>query len=433
MAEPAPESERYLAAVERQLPFAQDERAEILDELRAHLADSAAALQEAGMDPADAERIAVERLGPAKRLADELARARRDTTRLLAAAGAGVWGALSGAAYGGIVGLGFALVATVAATAVMTAEVYQLGGTFGVDEATRSSIVIMAIGMAVFGAGRVLTPTVAARAGFAAATVRRLTVPLGAALLLVFALVGWSGALDWLGVIALLALPLWWAAGAWQTREIRLGVPVRLVKALLVALVVAFLATIPAGATFPWSVSYAEPKTGQLPLIPDYGFSRIAAPIPAAVEADRVITIVSGDHTNMIESVLFPSRASLDGWHDLRVEAWRNDLAGNVVDQAETEPLATGPAQWSSGAVTPDGLDMAAYLSSSGEQPLPPSVATLSGSVRVDHWPGIQAVFVALTGIAPDGRRYLVGDPGSATVYFNGTALDWFAGVLAGH
>jgi len=374
MAEPTSESERYLAAVERQLPFGQDERTEILDELRAHLADSAAALQEAGMGPTEAERVAVERLGPAGRLSDELTRARRDKARLLAAAGAGVWGAIGGAAWGGILGLGFALVATVGATAVMTAEVYQFGGTYGVDDATRSSILIVALGMAVFGAGRVLTPTVAARAGFAAATVRRLTVPLGAALLLLFALVGWSGALNWLAVIALLALPLWWAAGAWQTREIRLGFPSRLVKGLLIALVVAFLATIPAGATFPWSAANGQTQTDPSIDAREASEGRIAAPTPAAVHADHVITMFTGDRTGAIASVVMSSRASLDGWSDLRVEAWRADPTGMVVDPAAAEPLATRPAQWSSGARTLDGVDVAAQLSSIGASALPPTV-----------------------------------------------------------
>ena len=433
MVERLPESERYLAAVEGQLPFAEDERAEILDELRAHLADSAAALQEAGMSPAEAERIAVERLGPARRLADELARARRDSRRLLAAAGAGVLGVLSGAAWGGFIGLGFAMVATVAATAVMTAAVYQLGATYGLDDATRSSIMIVAIGMAVFGAGRVLTPTVAARAGFAAAKVRRLTAPLGAALLLVFALVGWSGPLNWLSVIALLALPLWWAAGAWQTREFQFGVPARLVKGLLVALVVAFLATIPAGATFPWSAANRQPQADLSIAAWEASERRIAAPVPAAVWADHVIGMITGDRTNAVGSVVVSSPASLAGWSDFRVEVWRQDSAGQVVDPAATEPLATGPAQWSSGARTPDGVDVAAYLSSIGAAPLPQTVATLGGSVRVDHWPGIRTVFVTLTGVAPDGRRYLVTDVGTLTVYFSGTALDWFAGVMAGH
>ena len=87
MSETTPESERFLEAVERKLPFAEGERTEILDELRGHLADCAVALRDAGLEPIEAERAAVARLAPADRLADELTRARRDTSRLLAAAG----------------------------------------------------------------------------------------------------------------------------------------------------------------------------------------------------------------------------------------------------------------------------------------------------------------------------------------------------------
>jgi hypothetical protein len=103
--------ESYLGAVERRLPFDDGERAEILDELRVHLSDSAAATQDAGVDPIEAQRTAVDRLGPPEKLAGELTKARRDTTRLLAAAGAGAWGVVRGVAWGSLVGLGFALLA----------------------------------------------------------------------------------------------------------------------------------------------------------------------------------------------------------------------------------------------------------------------------------------------------------------------------------
>lgn len=102
------ERRRFLMAVERGLPFEELERLEVIDELRVHLDDSAAALQEAGMDPAEAEKTAVDRLGPAERLANQLTKARLDRDRLLVAAGAGVWGLVRG-------GFGRYLVALIAA------------------------------------------------------------------------------------------------------------------------------------------------------------------------------------------------------------------------------------------------------------------------------------------------------------------------------
>ena len=61
----------------------------------------------------------------------------------------------------------------------------------------------------------------------------------------------------------------------------------------------------------------------------------------------------------------------------------------------------------------------------SSSVPWGPKAMTLSGSVRLDRTPGITAAWVALTGIAPDGQRHLIGDPTYVEATFNGTTLDW--------
>ena len=99
------ERDRFLDAVAVHLPFNEAERGDILEELAAHLADSAARLEADGLAPDAAERMAIERLGPPDRLADELTRARRSPRRLFAAAGAGTWAAVSGVVYGYLFGL----------------------------------------------------------------------------------------------------------------------------------------------------------------------------------------------------------------------------------------------------------------------------------------------------------------------------------------
>jgi hypothetical protein len=50
----------------------------------------------------------------------------------------------------------------------------------------------------------------------------------------------------------------------------------------------------------------------------------------------------------------------------------------------------------------------------------------------MNHSPGVSWAWVAITGIAPDGARYLLSEVSGNQVYFSGTALDWFEAVLAG-
>jgi hypothetical protein len=444
MPEPESEAERYLRLVDRRLPFDDDERAEILDELRGHLEDTAAGFRERGLAPDEADRAAVERLGSAEKLADELMRARRDTSRLLAAAGAGAWGLLRGGAWGGLVGVGFLVVVYTIVVFLTNLATYQLGVSWaGFGNSATGAFGEVEIGFALLIAGRVATPAIAARAARPGRSVRLLTVPIGAAMALAYALVGWSGPLDWLAVVLLVSLPLWWIAGAWQTSPIRLGYPSRLVKSLGVILVVGIAASLLATGTFPWSRAYVPPGQPEVPpghVVVDQGFDRIAPQAPAGVSNATLFdtTIATGSVGEPIASVVMTGRTPLANWTDLRVEAWATAKADGywlVVDPTATQPLATAPVEWLSGARTLDGIDMTSDAEQSIGTPLPRSLSTLSGRVTVRlTQPAI--VCLAVTGVAPDGRRYLVQFPNGGSfvrVSFEGSALDWIETVLAGH
>ena len=422
MSETTPESERFLEAVERKLPFAEGERTEILDELRGHLADCAVALRDAGLEPIEAERAAVARLAPADRLADELTRARRDTSRLLAAAGAGVWGAVRGGLWGGLIGFGVVMVAAVALAAANNAALRFLSAElFSADSGTNSIIGIVILGIAALVAGRVVTPTVAARAGYAGRLVRRATVPLGAVMLLAYALLVWSGPLNWPSVVLLVSLPLWWGAGAWQIRLVRLGFPRRLAIGLVAALVVSLGASTIVG-----------PASPQLPasgVSSGPGFDRMGAPLADGLSGAGAGGTSYGDAYREL-SIDVPDRGLLAGWNDLRIEAWRgiDPTRGWGLDPGETAPFLTGPVVWSAAGTSPDG-NHTWYESS----PWPPNAATLTGGLRLDRSPGVTDAWLVLTGVAPDGTRHLLSDPSGTQVFFSGTALDWFGAVLAGH
>jgi hypothetical protein len=429
MPEPAPESERFLSAVEQRLPFADDERAEIVDELRVHLADCSEALRNAGMDPIEADRMAVDRLGSAEGLADELTRERRDPTRLLAAAGSGVWGVARGGVWGGLVGFGVVMVAAVALTVANNAAFRFLGADgYSWDPVTNAILGMAVLDIAALVAGRVVTPTVAARAGFTGRVVRRVTIPLGAAILLAYALLIWSGPLNWPAVVVLMSLPLWWIAGAWQTRPLRLGFPRRLAVGLVLTLVASVLASLVIG---PGEFQVAGlSSVGSF----DPGYGRMAAPPPGDLTKGLGSGVsTAGDYVEL--SLDVADRGQLAGWSDLRVEAWRGiapitgagAAQGPELDPSETAPFLTGPVVWSAAGTSPDGNSTWSYSS-----PWPPNAATLSGALLMNHSPGVSWAWVAITGIAPDGARYLLSEVSGNQVYFSGTALDWFEAVLAG-
>ena len=86
----------------------------------------------------------------------------------------------------------------------------------------------------------------------------------------------------------------------------------------------------------------------------------------------------------------FSDPSVLAGWRDLRVEAWPATAPWGlaVVDPSARAPFATGPAGWSPPDGSPEGS---------------PSTA-LSGTLRLDHSPGAQWEYMAITGLAPDGQ-----------------------------
>ena len=212
----------YLHRVAERLPFDEPERREIPDELAAHLADTAAALEADGVEPAEAERRALLRLGAPGVLADELTQAHRSPARLLAAAGAGTQALLGGGLYGFLWGIVLGLVGSFVLGVGVQAAVGLLHLEWhGFDAGWNSALSLVPLGAALYVAGRAATPAVAARAGYRARTARWVTALLGGALVAVYALRGWDGAMTWVTVAALAVLPALWVAGAWRGTALR--------------------------------------------------------------------------------------------------------------------------------------------------------------------------------------------------------------------
>ena len=84
------ERDAFLASVRSRLDLPDAIARDVLEELAGHLEDAAAELRAAGLSADDAERRAIGRLGDARALGTELARARRGRRQLLAAVGGGI-------------------------------------------------------------------------------------------------------------------------------------------------------------------------------------------------------------------------------------------------------------------------------------------------------------------------------------------------------
>ncbi len=433
----------FLARVAARLPFAEDERREIVAELTDHLADATAALENGGLAPDQAERAALERLGSPDDLADALTRARRTPRRLLAAAGAGTWALATGSLYGLLVGLAVMAVAEIALLALVGLGSVLLGYQWQLltDQGWNSALAVLGLGLAAYVAARRLTPVLARRAGYRVAVMRRAVALVGGLALAAYALFGWSGPLNWPAVVVLLALPAWWMVGAWQGRDLAFGrrrlVAIGLGGVLVVALSVLLVLEAPA-------LGVVSSGGGASAVAPDLtSYDRIAAPAPDGIttgsDASGSGAPTAGDPRTWV-AVILRDPVALAGWHDLRIEAWRGvgtDSSGGgpaALDPAARGPFALAPVQVGPPPASPGGgfrfppPDPRAPAA----QWWPAGSVMVSGALLVDREPGLGWALVAITGIAPDGRRHFVTGPDTIQTVFRGTAWDWFGALATG-
>jgi hypothetical protein len=411
----------FLQRIADGLPFDEAEKLDILRELAVHLADSTARLEADGLPLDAAERTALDRLGPPERLAAELTQARRTPRRLLAAAGAGTWAAVSGIVYGYLFGVLILVVVSIGTVALAASVVHLFGGSWG-SLLDNSALTLLALGVGVYVAGLKVTSVVAARAGYHIRAARRVTTALGGGLVLAYALVGWSGTLNWPDVAILLSLPAWFVVGAW--RSTAASFPSRRWRLQILGLM---LVLVPLGLVL--GASQQPQSSGGV--WPTAGVERIGLATPAAVAAAQ-----DGDGGGIGGGVvsigtIIRDPAVLAGWRDLRVEAWRGtgvvgiDPSLLALDPAARGPFAVGPA----GFETPGETPRWAWGSGTA---VPYGSVRLSGSVRVDRSPNVTLAWVAITGVGPDGRRYIINGPLFDSTSFNGTAWDWFAAIIEG-
>jgi hypothetical protein len=392
----------YLAELGARLPLPEPQRAEVLEELAAHLGDGVADLVAHGRDPDTAESEVLRRLGSPNELAQGLLRARQTPSQLLAAAGAGVFAAIRSGLFGAIVGW---LLVTLAA-ALATVGLQLLRPVLGLPEWSGwspgwNSVITgagLAIGAALGGAAAVRV--VAARSWRRVSEIRVAVALAGAAVIGYFALTSAQESLNWASVLAYLAIPVAFVVGA---RFERLGPPrgrqiVIATTGLLVGVVV-----VGAGGGF---TSRGEQSYSWSELSHGYG---MIAPWWQEMGSPNADIVSSGEGWGApgIDSVTVEasSEAALAKFTGFRLEAWRAQAPqdGWALVGGQTRPFAT---------TTP---------STDG--------ATVSGTIAFNSKPGVDWAQVVLTANGPDGHRYLLWASGPQQSEFFGSVASWFAAI----
>jgi hypothetical protein len=395
----------YLADLAAQLPLPDPQRAEVLEELAAHLGDGVADLVAHGRDPQEAEAEVLRRLGSPDDLARGLLRARQTRSQLLAAAGAGVVAALRSGLFGALAG--WLLVAL--ASVLVTVALQYLRPALGLSEWSGwtpgwNSVITgagLAIGAALAGAAAVRV--VAARSWRPATDVRLAVAVVGASVIAYLTLVLAHESLNWASVLAYLGVPVAFVFGSRferlhppRWRSLLVATPAVLVGALVFSAASGFAMQGVPGIGYWWS----EETHGYAMIAPWWAEPGSADPV--------VVSSGEGWGGTGIDSVTVEgtSSAALATFSDWRLEAWRAEPPhdGWALVPGQTEPFANSTA-------AQDG-------------------ATVSGTIAFNTEPDVDWAQVVLTAMGPDGHRYLLWASGPQQTEFYGSVWSWFAALL---
>lgn len=397
--------DEYLADLASRLPLPEPQRAEVLEELAAHLGDGVADLVAHGRDPEEAEAAVLRRLGSTEDLARGLLRARQTRSQLLAAAGAGVVAALRSGILGSVVGWLLVALASMLATIAFQYLQPVLGLPAWSGWTPGWNSVITGAGLAIGAglAGAAAVRVVAARSWRPASEVR-LAVALAGAIAIAYAtLVLAHQSLNWASVLAYLAVPVAFVLGTRferlhppRGRYLLVGIIAVLVGALAFSAASGVALHGAAGSGYWWSDE-------------THGYAMIAPWWAEPGSTDPVIVSAGeGWGGPGIDSVTVEgaSSAALAAFSDWRLEAWRADRPhdGWALTPGQTGPFATSPADR-------DG-------------------ATVSGTIAFNGKPDVDWAQVVLTALGPDGHRYLLWASGPQQSEFYGSVWSWFAALL---
>jgi hypothetical protein len=401
----------FLAEIDGAMPMPPDVRAEVLEELAAHLEDASAEMVARGVPKTDAEAMAIERLGPPVELGAALTRARRPRSRVLAAAGSGAWAAV-------VTGAGWTFVAAVAIALAALLVLAPLSGlsqalglhlSFGYAPVWNTLLTALDLNVAAILAGGAAVAA-ASRAGWRTPTEMRPSVAIFGGLAVAVIVLGLvEQPFNWVGVIAFLAVPAAFAMGAWfgatRPARVRWAAVVIAVTGVLAFAGGAAVHALGGGGNSDCCFSWNDATHGYSLIGPRW-YGPGGADRPGFAEGGSYGITSNGAFTGTVEAV---DAETVAAFRDYRFEAWRAE------GPSDSWKLVAGQrAPYAIVAAQVDGT-------------------TIAGTLRVDTDPWTTWGQVVLTGVGRDGTRYVLADAsGPLQVGFQGSVLAWLTAIVHG-
>jgi len=406
----------YLARVAGELRLPDERTREVIEELASHVADATAALVEEGLDRDRARLEALARLGNPGELGRGISAATRTRRRLLAGATGGVWAAARAGIGGLLLGYAAVILAVLALLIVVSLANRMLGvqlSLLSTDRGWGSMVLGLALWIAAARAAAAAVAAVSVRSRRPPEELRPWVAGIGG--LAAALLVGWLWPMshNWASVIVVGATPVVFAVAALRATGEPLA-PVRgsWRRASLIALLLLAPLTLLAFAGASTSTELGSVGDGPYGSMAEmdraHGYDRIGVTLPDAWRppdgGDVSVDLASGEGVITLTASDLTALSDL-AWRDVRLEVWPMEFPGGLrVTPGVTAPLATAPATGSHGVYR--------------------------GTVRIDGFPGLVEAGVAMTGVGPDGQRYVLAYPQPVQTTFRGTIVDWFAAVL---
>ncbi len=390
----------YLRELDAVLPFPDDRRAEIVEEIASHLDDAV----EDGLAERDAQR----RLGEPIDLARDLARPEQSAWRVLAGAGVALRSGIGHWLYGYLLASLFILVGAFGAAALIQVIGRALGTGWTLmtsDQGWNSMLVALAAAVGLYYAGRVIPRRVALVSRRLEQDVRPWAVGVTMLLAAAICVLAVDMPQNWASVIALTLAPAGVALGAYRPSLLPDGLRAYAAVAVL-AMVVPIGLLLLAGAGTSTGGTNLESGPYSEPI--DRNLAHIGPAWPGAVGADGSTRIESSgwslaaDGSYEWRATVAPG--ALTGLSDLRLEAWRVDDGMFAIDGAYDAAFAVAP-------VERHGFELTASIDTTGEP----------GTI---HWD------LVLTGFDEHGVRHVLTAGSGDTSTFDGRVWDWLVAVV---
>lgn len=385
----------YLDRVASRLRLPDERARDVLDELEGHLSESTQGFVDQGLTPEQAERQSIARLGDPDALADSLRRAQQTRRRLLAAAGAGVVAAVGSVVWGYLIALVVSIVAGVLSLAIISTTVSWLQLSVAGWGQWGDEVSIPFAAFVAGYAGRRLVLTVAWKSARRVDAIQRQIALIGGGLLAALVVFGVRDEVDPASIVLLLSMPIGFAVGAMLARD---GAAERTRKLPARWLGIAVVVATVIGSLMGFATLRINPP---VPDIVPNEYSTIGPPATDVLGEGWLDQQSSAGFGYGVGVTISPEPMDLlAGWRDVRLEAWPSTNGPGALQLLADHPAATAPMRRGD-----DG--------------------TYTGELDLGTWKEPRWFATVTTGVAPNGKRYVLTGPDGPTASRRWTGTIW--------